>query len=300
MKRASDGLVLGFPEGQLQAEAMAKAAGLPYAGVAIHRFPDGESRVRLPPRLPERVVFYRSLDRPNDKLVELALAAVTARDLGARHLTLVAPYLCYMRQDAAFSPGEAVSQRVLGALLAEWFDALVTVDPHLHRVVRLVDAVPLPRAIALSAAGPMAAFLSQTLDQALILGPDSESLQWVAAVAAARGLDYGVGHKERLGDREVRIALPDLDPRGRTVVLVDDVISTGGTLIATVQALKPLQPASISVLATHGLFCEGALERLADAGVAQVWTSDSVPHPTNRVHLAPLLASALDEAGPGP
>jgi|APLow6443716910_1056828.scaffolds.fasta_scaffold86678_2 ribose-phosphate pyrophosphokinase len=292
--KAEGCLVLGFPEGEVQARALAKAAGLPYAGVAVHRFPDGESQVRLPPKLPERVVIHRSLDHPNEKLVELALTVATARDLGARQLTLVAPYLCYMRQDAAFVPGEAVSQRILGSLLAGWFDELVTVDPHLHRVARLADAVPVKRAICLSAAGPMAEFLAQALDHPLVLGPDSESRQWVAAVAAAQGLDHGVAAKERLGDREVRIALPGLDPHDRAVVLVDDMVSTGHTLIATAEALRPLGPASISVLVTHGLFVEGALERLAEAGITQVWSSDSVPHSTNRVHLARLLADAVN------
>ena len=286
-------LVLGFPEGEMQARALAEAAGLPYAGVAVHRFPDGESRVRLPPELPDHPVIYRSLDHPNQKLVELALTAATARELGARTLTLVAPYLCYMRQDKAFVPGEAVSQRVVGALLAEWFDLLVTVDPHLHRVARLTDAVPVKRAVCLSAAGPMAEFLGQALDHPLVLGPDSESRQWVAAVAAPQGLDYAVAAKERLGDRKVRIVLPDLDLQGRAVVLVDDMVSTGRSLVALVEALRPLCPASISVLVTHGLFCEGALDSLAGAGVTGIWSSDSVPHPTNRVYLARLLAGAL-------
>ena len=292
--KADGRLVLGFPEGERQARALAEVAQLPYASVDVHHFPDGESRVRLPPKLPEHLVIYRSLDRPNEKLVELSLTVATARDLGARDLTLVAPYLCYMRQDKAFAPGEAVSQRIVGALLAEWFDALVTVDPHLHRVTRLADAVPVKRGICLSAAGPMAEFLGQTLERPLVLGPDRESRQWVAAVAAPQGLDHGVAIKERLGDREVRIYLPELDFRGRSVVLVDDVASTGHTLAATVEVLRPLQPASISVLVTHGLFVEGAVKRLADSGITQVWSTDSVPHPTNRVHLARFLADAID------
>lgn len=291
--RAGGRLVLGFPEGEIQARALADAAALPYAGVVVHHFPDGESRVRLPAELPERVVIYRTLDHPNEKLVELALTVATARELGALRLTLVAPYLCYMRQDTAFVPGEAVSQRIVGALLAEWFDVLVTVDPHLHRVPRLADAVPVERAICLSAAAPMAEFLAQALDQPLVLGPDSESRQWVAAVAGSQGLDYAVAAKQRLSDRKVRVVLPDLDAQGRDVVLVDDMVSTGHSLIAAVEALRPLHPASISVLVTHGLFCEGALERLAGAGVTGVWSSDSVPHPTNRVYLARLLSGAL-------
>ncbi|MCZ4328253.1 ribose-phosphate pyrophosphokinase-like domain-containing protein, partial [Brachybacterium paraconglomeratum] len=86
--------------------------------------------------------LYRSLDQPNEKLVELLLAARTARTLGAPHLTLVAPYLPYMRQDIAFSPGEAVSQRIVGPFLASLVDAVITVDPHLHRVASLRDVVP--------------------------------------------------------------------------------------------------------------------------------------------------------------
>src|SRR5690606_12123678 len=107
-----------------------------------HRFPDGELRLRLPATLPAAVVLFRGLHQPNEKLVELLLTARTARGAGARHLTLVAPYLAYMRQDMAFAPGEAVSQRIVGDFLAQLFDAVITVDPHLHRVARLDEAVP--------------------------------------------------------------------------------------------------------------------------------------------------------------
>ena len=106
-------LVLGFPDYDRQASALAKALNAPYRLIELHRFPDGESQLRLPPALPGQVVLCRSLDRPNGKLVELLLAAGCARQLGASQLILVAPYLCYMRQDAAFHPGEAVSQAIV-------------------------------------------------------------------------------------------------------------------------------------------------------------------------------------------
>ena len=293
-------MVLGFSESQAQARALADTLDIPFALVDLHQFPDGESRVRVPPVLPPRTVVYRSLDQPNAKLVELGLAAAAAREAGAADLTLVAPYLCYMRQDKAFAPGEAVSQALIGALLATWFDTVISVDPHLHRVSSLRAAVPARKAVALSAAAPLGDYLTHRLDQPLLLGPDQESRQWVAAMAEAHGLDYAVAEKERLGDREVAIHLPGLDPRGRDLVLVDDMISTGHTLAATAQALRPLRPRSISVLVTHGLFVDGALERLSAAGVDQVWSSDSIPHPTNRVAIAPLLAQALTDLGPGP
>jgi ribose-phosphate pyrophosphokinase len=144
-----------------------------------HRFPDGELKVRLPASLSEHVVLQRSLDQPNEKLLELLLAAQTARQLGAKQLTLVAPYLAYMRQDIAFTPGEAVSQRIVGRFLADLFDAVITVDPHLHRVATLQEAVPVHRAVALSGAPLLADLIAVRRPGAMLIGPDSESAQWL-------------------------------------------------------------------------------------------------------------------------
>ncbi len=289
-----NGLLLSFPEYRDPAQRLAERTGLDYAEADLHSFPDGETRVRIPPHLPARVVLCRSLDRPNTKLVELLLAAGAARAAGARHLTLLAPYLCYMRQDKAFRPGEAVSQRILGEWLAPWFDAVVTVDPHLHRVKHLHEAIPVDPAMALHATGCMGEFLRQLAERPVLLGPDAESAQWVGAIAAWDGLDYGVAHKHRLGDREVEIQLPeDLPVAHRHVVIVDDVASTGRTLEETARALGPGRPARVSVMVTHALLDADALGRLHAAGVADIWSSDSVPHVTNRFELAPLLADGL-------
>lgn len=287
------GLLLGFPEYSAPARDLATAAGLDYAEIEIHHFPDGESQLRLPDPLPECIVICRSLNQPNEKLVELALAASTARDLGAGKVTLVAPYLCYMRQDKAFNPGEAVSQRIIGKLLANWFDGLITVDPHLHRVHHLDDAVPVAKAKALNATEAMASYLDGKLDNPLLIGPDEESKQWVAAIAQRNQLDFHVARKVRFGDSDVQVTLPVADYRGRHIVLVDDVVSTGHTLEAASRDLIPYQPASINVMVTHALFVDDALERIKAAGVDQIWSCDSVIHPTNQIRLAKSLAQAL-------
>lgn len=289
-------LVLGMPSYRASAARLAAAAGYAYADVDIHTFPDGESRVRLPALLPDEVVICVSLDRPNAKLVDLELTAATARHLGAGRVVLVAPYLCYMRQDRAFHPGEAVSQQVIGHMLARQFDTLITVDPHLHRVHRLADAIPVRRAVALSAAPLMTKWLAANSGQPLLLGPDAESEQWVAAIAKPAALDYGVAHKRRLGDRDVQIELPALPFAGREVVLVDDVASSGQTLIEVMRRLHDVGAASVSVLVTHALFVGDAVERLNAEGVIRIASTDSVVHPSNEIALAPLLARSLAQS----
>ena len=289
------GLLLGFPEYREPAQRLARAAGLDFAEVEVHHFPDGESRIRLPEQLPEQVFICRSLNQPNEKLVELILAASTARKLGATRIALVAPYLGYMRQDKAFRPGEAVSQQIIGELLATLFDALITVDPHLHRVHRLEDAVPVPIALALSATNAMSDYLGDKLENPLLVGPDEESEQWVSAIAQQNQLEFHVASKVRLGDRDVRVSLPDADYRGRHIVLVDDVISTGRTIESAIIELKPYQPGSITVMATHALFAGDAMARLKSAGADNIWSSDSISHPTNQIGLAAVLAPAVTD-----
>jgi ribose-phosphate pyrophosphokinase len=258
--------------------------------------PDGEYRLTLPKPLPPRVALLRGLQQPNTKLAALLIAAPTARECGVRHLTLVAPYLAYMRQDAEFHPGEAVSQRHLGRALAAWFDALVTVDPHLHRVATLDEVVPGRRGVAVSAAPLLGRFIAHRVPGALLLAPDEEAGQWVRAAAAAGGLDHAVCHKLRQGDLDVQVALPGAELRGRAVVLLDDLASTGRTLAAAAQAALACGAASVDVAVTHGLFIGDALDNLRAAGVRHVWSSDCVPHASNAVSVVPLLAAALRQA----
>ncbi|MBI3157310.1 MAG: ribose-phosphate diphosphokinase [Burkholderiales bacterium] len=295
-------MLLHFDDEAAQAGALARELGLPARCIGCHRFPDGELRLTLPAPLPPRVALLRGLHDPNEKIVQLLIAAPAARELGVRELLLVAPYLAYMRQDIAFAAGEAVSQRHLGAALAAWFDAVVTVDPHLHRVATLDEVLPGRRGVAVSAADAIGRFVAARVPGALLLGPDEESAQWVAraAAAAAAGegegaLDHAVCRKQRHGDRAVEVALPAVDLRGRAVVLIDDVASTGRTLVEAARAALAGGAASVDVAVTHALFVGTALAELRAAGVREVWSSDTVPHASNAVAVAPLLAGALRE-----
>lgn len=289
----TDTLLLAFDDERALAEELAQALGMPLDFVTRHRFPDGELRLVLPKPLPARVILLRGLQQPNEKLVELLIAAPAARELGARALTLVSPYLAYMRQDMEFTPGEAVSQRHIARLLAAQFDRVLTIDPHLHRIASLDEVMPAGTGLALSAAPLLGRWIAERVPGALLLGPDEESGQWVSEAARAGGLDHAVGRKVRHGDHAVSLALPEVEAQGRAVVLLDDMASTGRTLIGAAQGLLARGAASVDVAVTHALFNGDALPALQAVGVRHVWSSNSVPHASNAVSVVPLLAAAL-------
>lgn len=286
-------LLLAFEDESALASALASELGIAVAMIDRHRFPDGEMRLKLPPALPPEVLLLRGLWPPNDSLVELLLAAPAARALGAQHLTLACPYLAYMRQDVAFAPGEAVSQRHVAALLGATGDALVTVDPHLHRIATLDEVMPGTATRVVSAAAALGHWATAQVGDPLLLGPDEESAQWVAEAGRALGLAHAVCRKNRFGDRDVRVELPWVDLAGRAVVLMDDIASTGRTLIEAAHVCLAAGAASVDVAVTHALFVGDALAALRSAGVRNVWSTDSVPHETTVVSVAPLLAAAV-------
>ncbi|MCK5395507.1 MAG: ribose-phosphate diphosphokinase [Gammaproteobacteria bacterium] len=286
-------MVLGFDDYEVQSRKLADVLEMPCCMIQLHRFPDGENKLTLPVRLPEHVVICRSLDNPNEKLLELLLAAKTARELGAKMLTLVAPYLCYMRQDKAFNEGEAVSQSIVGKFLADLFDNVITVDPHLHRIQHLEQAIPNKNAVSLTATTMMAGFLREQCKDPILLGPDSEAEQWVSAVAKPNQWTYGVCEKIRTGDREVEITLPDINLHGRSVVLVDDVASSGRTLSVAIKKCLSKKANHVDVLVTHALFANDAKECMVHAGVRNIWSTDSVSHESNIIPLNLLLRDAV-------
>jgi ribose-phosphate pyrophosphokinase len=262
--------------------------------VGVHRFPDGEVRVSLPPAVAGRdVVLVANLTPPDGRVLPVLFAADTARDLGATSVGLVAPYLPYMRQDRAFEAGQGASAPQFAGLLSRAVDWLVTADPHLHRIRSLSDVFAIP-ATAVHAAPLLAAWIRAHVADPLILGPDSESRQWVASVAELAGAPWAVFAKRRTGDRTVALTLPDLGAHGaRQPVLVDDIISSGVTMTAAVRALRRGEYRAPICLAVHGLFAGNAFEMLQDAGAAAIVTTNTVRHPSNAIDVTPLLAEAV-------
>jgi len=290
----ADVILHAFADEAAPASALAHALGIDARIVDVHTFPDGEVLPTIPEAAATTIV-YRSLARPNDKLIPLILACDAWRRAGARRLILVAPYLCYLRQDAIFVPGQPNSQAVIGDLLGARFDRIVTVDAHLHRTPSIESVFPQTAATHLTAAPAIAAWLARNHPGVdFILGPDMESEPWVSQAAAALRAPYRLFSKTRLGDADVRLTLQSPEEvAGRSVALVDDICSSGGTLIRATEMLRKAGARDIIVCVTHALFDHTTADKLRAAGANSIVSTDSVKHPTNAIALAPLLADAL-------
>ena len=270
---------------------LAETLGIVGHEIILHRFPDGELRATVGPAATTTIVCC-SLNQPNEKL----FAAEALRRDGAKRLVLVSPYLGYMRQDAAFHPGEAISQRAIGTLLANTFDCVITFDAHLHRTPNLAGVFPGIEAHNLSATPAIEAVLraDTVAPTTVVVGPDEESRSWVADIAGRLGLSYSVARKVRRTDQSVQIAFPDTTLfAGRPVLFIDDIVSSGGTLTACAEALAASGASSIEAIIVHALFPPAFMTEFGRAGIRSVRSTNSVPHPTNAIRLDDLLARAL-------
>jgi ribose-phosphate pyrophosphokinase len=196
-------------------------------------------------------------------------------------------------EDRRFQPGEAVSSRQIAKILSSSFDWMVTVDPYLHRYSSLGEVYTIPTRV-IHAALLISEWIRNNVERPLIIGPDSESEQWAAAVAKDARASYSVLEKVRRGDRDVEIKLKDLDTsRGCRPVLVDNINSSGRTMIAAVQLLIDRGWQAPICIAVHSLFAHNSDQLLAQLG-ARVVTSNTVPHATNAIDVGDLLAEAVD------
>lgn len=283
-------MLLHFEDDTTEAEGLARAAGMERTLVTRERSAAGELRFQLPGTLPERVVVYRSLHRPDEKLIDLLLLARTASRLGAARLVLVTPCLAAAREKA----GKGESARIVGAFLAGLFDGVVTVDPHLYGAAEFADAVPARHAIVVSAAPLLAELAAARRPRPLLLAMDGDGMPWVQRAAACHGFDQA--NCVRGEDDEAGLPA-DVDLRGRAVVIVGEVACSVEALARLAQRLRQAGARSVDVAVTHAVFAHDALHALHAAGIDEVWSSDSVPHPSNAVNVAPLLAQALFSIG---
>ena len=287
-------MLFALPGNEAMTATLAAALAADVGRLEVHRFPDEEIHLRFASEMAGRTaILVSTLDRPDAKFLPLAFAAATARELGAAQVGLVAPYLAYMRQDRHFEPGDAATAPLFAALLSRSMDWLVTVDPHLHRIRHLDQIYEIP-ARALHAAKLLSDWIAANVADAVLVGPDAESAQWVEAVAKDAGRPFVVLTKTRRGDRDVSVSIPNVERwRGSTPVLVDDIISTGRTMAETLAHLADAKMKPAVCVGVHAVFAPGALEGLRAAGAGRIVTTNTIAHETNAIDVGPLLAEGV-------
>ncbi len=262
--------------------------------ITLRQFPDKETYIRIRSDVKgKRVIMVCTLNNPDEKLLPLYFLSQTAKTLGADCTCLVAPYLAYMRQDKQFNPGEGITSTYFARFISNFADTLFTIDPHLHRRHSMSEIYTVP-CMVLHAAGLISAWIRDNIERPVLIGPDSESEQWVEAVAKNAGAPFIVLEKVRHGDREVEVTVPQVEKyQEHSPVLVDDIISTARTMIETIGHLKRAGMKPPICIGVHGIFAGNAFEELKAVGAGAIVTTNTICHPTNEIEIADLIASAL-------
>ena len=285
-------VLIAVPGSEDHARRLGDRLELPVVIPEFRQFPDGELYVRIGGALADDVAIVGNAS--SDNFLRVAFLAGTARDLGATRVGLVAPYLAYMRQDSRFKPGEGVTARYFARLVSSTVDWMVTVDPHLHRFESLTHVYTIPTMIA-RAAPAIAQWIAREVDRPVLVGPDAESAQWVSAVAERCGAPFMILEKTRRGDRDVSVSAPDGAWNGHTPVVIDDIVSTGRTMIEATRQLRAAGSAPPMCIAIHAVFADALNDTLIDAGARGIVTCNTIAHATNRICVADQLAATVRE-----
>jgi ribose-phosphate pyrophosphokinase len=282
------------------ATSVAVEMGARLGACSVERFPDGELSVRLdePVRGREVLIIQPTSPPVNDHLIELLAFADACRRASAAHITAVMPYFGYARADKRHGRREPITASMVAALMqAVGVNHVITIDLHAPQIEGFFH-IPVD---SLTTAPVMVEALRPGLPpDIVVVSPDAGRVRMATEYARLLGAPVAVLHKERASGVETRITRLVGDVRDRPCLIIDDMISTGGTIAESVEALLDAgaRP-EIIVAATHGLLLAGAREKLARAVTREVLVTDTVAPPAHDwpqlrvVSVAPLIASAL-------
>ena len=302
--------VLSGASGAGIAEKLAPLLDMEHVSLESRRFPDGEAYVRVPPESIESVrsesVVLVSNTFPDSGIMQTLLLLGAIRDVRKGNLSslkgewsgnsedvgpgvfLAIPYYGYARQDKRFSPGESVSAKVVTEVISGFCDGIAILDLHAPEVLEDME-VPIE---FVSSMPEIAENLQSCVSPDFILSPDKGAISRATEVAGLIGCEFSYLEKTRIDAHTIEHTPKDLDVSGKVVAIVDDMISTGGTICRASDALRRQGATEVHAACTHGLFTGGALSRLANH-VDGVYTTDSLPNPRASVSAAPALARGL-------
>ena len=289
-------MIVSLTHGKHLGMMIARKAKIGHSNLAVDKFPDDELRVQFlfNPK-GKRIFLVQSFyGNVSDCIMETILAAKTARELGAKKISLIAPYFPYLRQDKRFRPNEAVSQYIVADMIDGYFDQVFIIDPHLHRTKSLGNIFK-TKSVRLTANPLIIEYIKNKMKDPLIIGPDEESFKWAKFVADAVGAECRILKKKRYSSYHVKVELnKKIEIRGRNVVIVDDIISTGHTIMQTCKILRRLGAKNVYCICVHGIFANDALKKLERSQV-KVISTNTIPNKASRIDVSEIIADGLND-----
>ncbi len=288
-------LIIGCSNSKKLAEKIAKKLKAEYSPLTVKHFPDGELYIKFEINLKNKdIVLVQTLYPANEALLETIFAGQTAKELGAKNVKLVVPYLAYIRQDKRFNPGEAVSSKIVGNLF-NIFDEVITIDPHLHRYKSL-DEIFQTKTKKLTANKLIKDYIKSNFKNPVILGPDEESYQWAKEVADTVNADVAIAKKIRYSPRHVKVEIKSKVPiKNRNIIIIDDIISTGATILKTIEYAKRLNPKNISVICIHGIFTDSITYKEIVKNTKKITTTNTISNKHAKIDVSGLIADSLSQ-----
>jgi len=280
--------VIGGTASKATAEDLSKMQQIPLVRLISKRFPDGELYIRILDDISGEDVIIIQTTYPDPNIVELLLLQDAVKEAGAKKITVIIPYFGYSRQDKKFEEGEPISAKTIATLINLNADEVITIDPHKEHIL---DFFSIP-AFSCSAVPELAAFLKKkNID--LVLAPDQGALDRAIQASTIIECDFDYIEKIRIDDIKVEIKPKNLSVQDKNVAIVDDIISTGGTMAKSIAELKKHGAKKIFVACTHGLFAGGAVKKLVSAGCDEIISTDTIVSKFSKIKISPCILKFL-------
>ena len=281
-------IIVGCSNSKKLDKKIGEKLNFPYQDLSLEDFPDGEMHLKFKDKIKNKtVVLVQSFyPHPNHSLIEVLFASSSAKDLGANKVILIAPYLAYLREDERISPGECISSKVIGEILSKNFDAIITVEPHIHRHnLNKIFSIPVYK---VNISELLKDYIKKNFKDVLIFGIDEGSGELVKKLH----FNSIVLNKKRKNYFNVSIKgkIPNFS-KEKEVLIVDDIISTGSTMI---EAIKFLKSRKVNCFAVHPVFVGGALREL-EKYADKIVSSNTIYNETNDLDVSNLIAKKLME-----